>query len=52
VPDAPGVVARCRERDLLVGALDRTHLRAVTHLDVGDDDVDRAAQVLVEVLRR
>ncbi len=51
VPDASAVVARCREQEVLVGALDRTHLRAVTHLDVGDDDVDRAATVLVAALR-
>jgi len=51
VPDAAAVVARCREQGVLVGALDRTHLRAVTHLDVSDDDVDRAAKVLVAALR-
>jgi threonine aldolase len=51
VPDAGAVVARCRDQGVLVGALDRTHLRAVTHLDVGDDDVDLAAKALVTALR-
>jgi threonine aldolase len=51
VPDAAAVVARCREQGVLVGALDRTHLRAVTHLDVGDDDVERAGGVLLGALR-
>ncbi len=40
--DAAALVAACREQDVLVSLLDRRHLRAVTHLDVGDDDVERA----------
>jgi threonine aldolase len=51
VPDAARVMARCREQDVLVGALDSRHLRAVTHLDVDDEAVDRAARVLVSALR-
>jgi threonine aldolase len=43
---APGVVAACREQGVLLSLLDRRHLRAVTHLDAGDDDVERAAEVL------
>ena len=31
---------------MLVSVLDQRHLRLVTHLDVDDDDVDRAASVL------
>jgi threonine aldolase len=50
VPDAGAVVARCREADVLVGALDPTHLRVLTHLDVDDDDCERAAQVLAAAL--
>jgi threonine aldolase len=45
------VVERAREQDVLVSALDATHLRAVTHLDVDDDGVDRAAEVLSAALR-
>ena len=50
VPDASAVVARCREADVLVGALDRTHLRVLTHLDVDDKQVDEAAAVLRDAL--
>ena len=50
VPDARALVAGCRERGLLIGALDATHARALTHLDVGDDDIEVAADVLSEVL--
>jgi threonine aldolase len=50
--DAPALVAACREQDVLVSLLDRRHLRAVTHLDVGDDEVERAASVLASLLRR
>jgi threonine aldolase len=50
VPDAPSVVARCREQDVLIGALDPTHLRVLTHLDVDDDQVDKAAVVIRNAL--
>ncbi|MGZ4615388.1 MAG: threonine aldolase family protein [Actinomycetes bacterium] len=50
VADAATVIGRCREDGVLVGALDRTHVRAVTHLDVDDDGVDRAAAALVAAL--
>jgi threonine aldolase len=50
--DAPALTAACREQDVLVSLLDRRHLRAVTHLDVGDDEVERAASVLASLLRR
>jgi threonine aldolase len=49
---APGVVAACREQGVLLSLLDRRHLRAVTHLDAGDDDVERAASVLGSLLPR
>ena len=52
VPDAPAVVARCREEDVLVGALDPTHLRVLTHLDVDDEQVDKAAAVIRNALLR
>jgi threonine aldolase len=50
VPDASAVVTRCRAADVLVGALDRTHLRVLTHLDVDDDQVDAAAVVVRDAL--
>jgi threonine aldolase len=50
VRDAGAVVSACREHGVLLGALDPTRVRALTHLDVGDDDVDQAAKVLREVL--
>jgi threonine aldolase len=42
VPDAPGLVARLAA-EVELQALDAGRVRAVTHLDVGDDDIDRAA---------
>jgi threonine aldolase len=50
VPDAGAVVARCREADVLVGALDPTHIRVLTHLDVDDADCERAAHVLASAI--
>jgi threonine aldolase len=50
VPDAPAIVARCREQDVLIGALDPTHLRVLTHLDVDDEQVDAAAAVIRNAL--
>ena len=49
--DAAQVVARAREAGVLLGQLDPTHARLVTHLDVDDDDADQAAEVLVDALR-
>ena len=49
---APALVAACREEGVLVSLLDQRHLRLVTHLDVGDDEVERAASVLSAVLRQ
>ena len=40
----------CKEQGVLVSLLDQRHLRLVTHLDVGDDDVERAAQVLADAM--
>jgi threonine aldolase len=50
VPDASSIVARCREADVLVGALDPTHVRLLTHLDLDDDQVDVAAGVVRDAL--
>jgi threonine aldolase len=49
-PDAPTVVARARERGLLVFAFGPRTIRAVTHLDVSREQCDRAADVLLEVV--
>ncbi|OHB72391.1 MAG: threonine aldolase [Planctomycetes bacterium RBG_13_63_9] len=43
--------ARLRERGLLMLATAADTIRAVTHLDVGADDVDRAIEILSEVAR-
>jgi threonine aldolase len=48
---AADIVAACREQGVLLSLLDRRHLRAVTHLDACDDDVERAANVLSSALR-
>ena len=48
--DAPDVVARCRDEGVLLSLLDPTHLRLVTHLGVGDDEVTRAGEALVRAL--
>jgi threonine aldolase len=50
-PDATALVGACREQGVLVGTLDRTHLRVVTHLDVDDEGLARAASVLASLLR-
>jgi threonine aldolase len=50
VPDAAALVARCREEGVLIGALDARHARVVTHLDVDDEGVDRAAKVLAAAM--
>jgi threonine aldolase len=49
---AADIVAACREQGVLLSLLDRRHLRAVTHLDVGDEDVEQAARVLASSLSR
>ena len=48
-PDAATVVARARERGVLVFAFTPRTLRAVTHLDVSAEQCARAAVVLVEI---
>ena len=46
VPDAPAVVARAREQDVVVSAVGPRALRLVTHLDVSREDAEQAAKVL------
>jgi threonine aldolase len=51
LPDAPALAAAARERGVLFGATGPRRARLVTHLDVDDDGVQRAAEVLTELLR-
>jgi threonine aldolase len=51
VDDAPKVAAAAREAGVLVSALGPRFLRLVTHLDVDDDAVARAIDVLGPMLR-
>jgi threonine aldolase len=50
VHDAPAVAAAAREADVLVSALGPSLLRLVTHLDVDDDGVARALEVLAPLV--
>ena len=47
---ARDLVGRCRERGVAFLAYNRRDLRAVTHLDVADADIERAVGVIGEVL--
>jgi threonine aldolase len=49
--DAAGLAAGAREADVLVSVLGPRLGRLITHLDVSDDDLDRAISVLVGLLR-
>jgi threonine aldolase len=49
--DAQGLVARCREEGLLVGAVGPRQVRLVTHHDISRSDAERAASILATVLR-
>ncbi|HEX2902552.1 MAG TPA: GntG family PLP-dependent aldolase [Jatrophihabitans sp.] len=46
VPDAAGVARAAAEQGVLVSALGPQFLRLVTHLDIDDDGIDRAVDVL------
>jgi threonine aldolase len=45
------IMNECRERGLLVNPEELTIMRAVTHLDVSTDDIERAIDIFTEVLR-
>ena len=45
------VLDALRARGVLAIATDRTRVRMVTHLDVGRDDVERAADITAEVMK-
>jgi len=49
-PDAATIVARARERGVLVSAFAARTVRLVTHLDVDREQCERAAEVLAGVL--
>lgn len=49
--DAAGLVERCREGGVLVGAVGSRVVRAVTHLDISRDDATMAAQVIASALK-
>jgi threonine aldolase len=48
-PDAPTVVARARERGVLLFNIGPRTLRAVTHLDVSNKQCEEAAEILVGI---
>jgi threonine aldolase len=50
VEDAPGLVARLADR-VELQAFDQHRVRAVTHLDVSRDDVERALGAFADELR-
>jgi threonine aldolase len=50
IRDVPGSIERLRERGVLLDGLRPGYLRAVTHLDITDDDVEEAIEVIPEVL--
>jgi threonine aldolase len=49
-PDAATVVARARERGVLLFAFGPRTLRVVTHLDVSRRECERAADILLDIL--
>lgn len=49
-PDAATVVARAKERGVLIFAFGPRTIRAVTHLDVSREQCERAAEILVEIV--
>jgi threonine aldolase len=51
-PDAAAVVARAGERGLLIFAFGPRTIRAVTHLDVSQEQCLRAADILLDIVNR
>jgi threonine aldolase len=49
--DAPGLAAAAREAGVMVSVLGPKLVRLIAHLDVDDDDIDRAIEVLTGLLR-
>jgi threonine aldolase len=50
IPDEPGLCGRLLEHGVGVGDLRPGWLRAVTHLDVGDEEIEQATERMQEVL--
>jgi threonine aldolase len=50
IPDEPGLCERLLERGVRVGGLRPGWLRAVTHLDIGDEDIAQAIERMQEVI--
>jgi threonine aldolase len=50
IPDEPDLIERLLERGVAVSDLRPGWLRAVTHLDIGDEDIDEAIERMQEVL--
>jgi threonine aldolase len=51
-PDAAAIAARAKEAGVLVSVFGQRKLRAVTHLDVSEEDCARAADSLARVIER
>jgi threonine aldolase len=51
VGDSTAFIGRCKEDGVLVGGLDAMRVRVVTHLDVDDEGVDRAIDVMSTVVK-
>ena len=49
-PDAPTVVARAKEKGVLIFAFGPRTVRAVTHLDVTREQCARAGEILLEIV--
>ena len=51
-PDRAGAIDRMKERGVLVSTtVHPTIVRAVTHLDIGDDDIDAAVEAIPAALQ-
>jgi hypothetical protein len=50
VADAPALVAALADHGVKMGALGPTTVRAVTHLDVDDEDIERAVELIPRAL--
>jgi threonine aldolase len=50
IPDEPGLSGQLLERGVGVGGLRRGWLRAVTHLDIGDQEIEQAIERMQEVI--
>jgi threonine aldolase len=50
IPDEPNLRERLRDRGVGVGGLRPGWLRAVTHLDIGDEEIDQGIELMQEVL--